>query len=120
MKTRSDKLMLVALGLWGFIIWLSITLITHRREAWDSKYYFSIGIPLLLTASFIAGFSKPGKAIWWGFAVVLLQPVTMFTMNGIGSLFTLGILVFISFALLFSFSAFVGGLLKKLFEEEKK
>ena len=108
------------LTLLGVAIWLSITLITKRREAWDSKYYFSIGIPFLLIASFVAGFVKPGKAFYWGFALVILQPVALCAQHGIGSLFILGLMVFVIFGFLFSFSASIGGLLKKLFEEEKK
>ncbi len=118
----SKSYLFVSFGLsvMGLMIWLATTIFAHRRDAWDSKYYFFIGLQILLIINFLFGFLKPVKAFLFGFAVICLQPIAMIIQNGIESRFLLSIILFILLGLLLSFSSFMGSFLKKLIDEEKK
>lgn len=108
------------LSIIGLLIWLATTIFAHRKDAWDSKYYFFIGLPILLIINFLLGFLKPGKAFLFGFAIICLQPFAMIIQNGIESRFFLSIILFIVLGFLLSFSTFMGSFLKKLIDEENK
>ena len=61
----------------GLIVWTSISFLTGKSEAWDSKYYYMLGFPFLMVVSGVLGFLAPNHPWRWGVAVMVLQPVVL-------------------------------------------
>ena len=66
---------LAALG--GFLVCLSISLITGSKEAWDNSAYFSVGIPLMCVMIFFIAYHFPVRAWRWTLAMALGQAVAL-------------------------------------------
>ena len=49
----------------GALGWLAITLVTGRREAWDSEWYFALLLPGLAVLVAWLGFFSPRGAWRW-------------------------------------------------------
>ena len=84
----------VAAALCGAAIWIAITLVSGRVEAWDSALYFSVGIPAVCVVSL--AFARFDPARWWRWGVLPLagQFVWMLLSRGPGNLLPLGIVAF--------------------------
>lgn len=93
--------------------WVACDAATGRREAWDSPLYFAAVMPLLALASGILGFTAPGRAAVIALAMAAGQFAALFAMNGLGSLFPIGIVLFLLFALPSAAAAWVGGRLRR-------
>ena len=89
---------------------------THRREAWDSPYYWRYGVPGMLLINAVAGFLEPRRIKLKGLASVSLQPLAMTVKAGeIGSMFPFGLVVFLVLGLLFSAGGAAGAFVKNKF-----
>lgn len=66
----------------GVAIELSIELLTGRGEAWDSEYYWMIGLPVAGLVSVLAGFISQRSDWLWTAALVPSQVLTMMVMSG--------------------------------------
>ncbi|MBI4350616.1 MAG: hypothetical protein HY550_04190, partial [Elusimicrobia bacterium] len=75
MNPKNKYLVPVSLALCGLAIWLLITSLTNRREAWDSVYFWRFGVPGMLAINAIAGFLEPERIKLKGLISVSLQPV---------------------------------------------
>lgn len=40
----------------GIVVWVVVSMVSGRREAWDSQWYFLIGIPVVCVMSGALGF----------------------------------------------------------------
>jgi hypothetical protein len=78
----------------GAIIWISISFLVGEDEAWDSKYYFLYGLPLMMFASGVFGYIKPKRPWRWGIAIVFSQALVLWLKNPTANLLPLGIVVF--------------------------
>ena len=78
----------------GVLTWAVISTISGRREAWDSTWYFSGGIPVLCILSAVLGFLEPRKPWRWGIAPLAGQFFWMLFTQGPGNLLPLGVVVF--------------------------
>ena len=78
----------------GALTWAVISAASGRREAWDSSWYFSVGMPVICVASAILGFVEPQKSWRWGITPLAGQFLWMLFTQGPGNLLPLGVIVF--------------------------
>lgn len=103
------------LALGGLAVWVAITSLTDRREAWDSGVFWSAGVPAMLALNAIAAFLEPERIPLKGLLSVSLQPVAMGVKTGeIGSMFPLGLLVFAVLGLFYALGGAAGAFLRRL------
>ena len=78
----------------GALVWIVISFVSGKKEAWDSSWYFSVGYPLICLVSALMGYLVP-KGTWrWGVTPFLGQFVWMLLTQGPGNLLPLGIIAF--------------------------
>lgn len=82
----------------GVLVWIVVAAFSGRREAWDSELYFTFGIPALCLVAGILGFVEPARSWRWGMVPLLGQAVWLFTTQGFGNLWPLGLVTFGIFA----------------------
>ncbi|MGQ0666959.1 MAG: hypothetical protein ACT4O4_07995 [Nitrospiraceae bacterium] len=78
----------------GIAVWIGISTVSGRREAWDSESYFIIGVPVVCVASAVLGFLEPSRPWRWGVAPLVGQFSWMLLTQGPGNLLPLGMVVF--------------------------
>jgi hypothetical protein len=91
---KRDHWLLLAAVATGAAIWIFISTVTGRREAWDSGAYFSLGIPLACLLSFVLGVVEPARSWRWGVAPFAGQFLSLLVMEGVGNLLPLGVIAF--------------------------
>ena len=77
----------------GILVWVLVSMLSGRREAWDSEAYYQIGLPVLCVVSAVLGYFEPDRPWRWGAIPLAAQAVTMFAMQGLGNLWPLGLIV---------------------------
>src|ERR1043165_2053189 len=61
----------------GFAVCFAVSIISGRKEAWDSPLYFSVGIPLMMAVSFYIS-SVHSQKVWrWAIAMAFGQSIAM-------------------------------------------
>ena len=116
MNKKGKYLIAFALAVCGLAVWVLITSLTNKKEAWDSAVFWRFGVPAMLAMNAAAGFLEPERIMLKGLLSVCLQPVAMMARSGeIGSMFPLGLMVFFVMGLLFSVGGAAGALVKKKF-----
>ncbi len=83
----------VAVGV-GILVWMVVSMVSHKREAWDSQWYFMVGVPVVCVVSAILGYVEPNRSWRWGAAPLAGQFVWMLLTEGPGNLLPLGVIVF--------------------------
>lgn len=79
----------------GAAIWLFVSLVTGRREAWDAGIYWSVFYPLAIAVCGFLGHRFPERPWRWALALFFAQCLAMALRNGeIGNLFPLGLIMF--------------------------
>ena len=78
----------------GIAVWIAVSTVSGRREAWDSESYFLIGMPVVCAASAALGFLQPRRPWRWGVAPLAGQFSWMLVTQGPGNLLPLGVVVF--------------------------
>jgi hypothetical protein len=76
----------------GILVWVVVSSVSGRREAWDSAYYFQVGIPALCLVSAVLGYLSPTRSWRWGAVPLGAQTVWMFATQGLGNLWPLGLI----------------------------
>ncbi len=76
----------------GLAICLFITVISGRREAWDSPLYFMVGVPAMCLVIFVLGYRFPQRAWRWALSMAIGQSVAMVLGGGSASLWPLAII----------------------------
>ena len=92
----------------GVSSWVVVSMVSGRREAWDSQWYFLIGIPVVCIVSAALGFLEPSRPWRWGVAPLLGQFSWMLFTQGPGNLLPLGLVVFGVLAIPSIFTARIG------------
>jgi apolipoprotein N-acyltransferase len=77
----------------GILVWVIVSMMSGRREAWDSAAYFQVGIPALCLVSAVMGYISPDRTWRWGAIPLGAQIVWMSATQGLGNLFPLGLIV---------------------------
>ena len=78
----------------GIVVWVAVSMVSGRREAWDSEWYFLIGMPVVCVVSTALGFFEPSRPWRWGVAPLVGQFSWMLFTQGPGNLLPLGVVVF--------------------------
>lgn len=84
----------VAAVLSGVLVWIVVSAVSGRREAWDSSWYFLVGYPLICAVALALGYLAPVRSWRWGLAPFVGQFVWLLLTQGPGNLLPLGIIVF--------------------------
>ena len=66
----------------GIAIELGIEAVSGRGEAWDSEYYWMLGVPIAALISLLIGFIAERRDWLWAAAIVPSQVVTMMATSG--------------------------------------
>lgn len=83
-KLNHQYIPYVASALSGLGVCLAITLVTGKKEAWDSGVYFSVGIPIMCAAIFAISYFFPIRAWRWTLSMAVGQSLAI--ASGAGSL----------------------------------
>ena len=78
----------------GIVVWIVVSTVSGRREAWDSQWYFLIGTPVVCVVSAALGFVEANRPWRWGVAPLIGQFSWMLFTQGPGNLLPLGLVVF--------------------------
>ena len=64
--------------------WVIVSLVSGRREAWDSALYFPLFLPVLCLMVAVIGFFAPTRPWRWGLVPFVAQAVIMIVQNPSG------------------------------------
>lgn len=64
-----------ALG--GLLVCLAVSMVTGRREAWDSGAYFSVGIPIMCAVIFVIAYRFPDRPWRWAMSMAAGQALAL-------------------------------------------
>jgi len=78
----------------GIVVWVVVSTLSGRREAWDSQWYFLIGMPVVCVVSAALGFVEASRPWRWGVAPLIGQFSWMLLTQRPGNLLPLGLVVF--------------------------
>jgi hypothetical protein len=78
----------------GIVVWVIVSTVSGRKEAWDSQWYFLIGMPIVCIVSATLGFIETSRPWRWGVAPLIGQFSWMLLTQGPGNLLPLGLVVF--------------------------
>jgi len=95
----------------GVAVEIGVAQTRHRREAWDSDSYWSIGLPVMLLAPLFCGFFARQRPVLVGYAPFLGQLIAMLAKTGGGSMLPLGVILMGFIGAVGVAAASVGGLL---------
>ncbi len=76
----------------GFAACLAVTVVTGRKEAWDSSLYFVAAMPAMTVAALALGYWFPAGAWRWALGIALGQSVAMAIGGGSLSLWPLALI----------------------------
>jgi hypothetical protein len=79
--TRKRVVIVLAIAT-GVGLEFGIHVLSGRREAWDSPLYWTLGLPIAIVLSALAGFISERRDWLWTAAVVPSQVTTMMVMSG--------------------------------------
>jgi hypothetical protein len=96
------------LSLFGLAVWLTITILTGNSEAWDSPYYYSIGLPVMFLSAAIAGYIDPRYRVLWAISLFILQPVALMFQSDAGPFLIIGLFFFMLFAAIAYACTYIG------------
>lgn len=78
----------------GIFVWIALTVTSGRKEAWDSPWFFSVGLPIVCAVSMVLAFFSPARSWRWGIIPTVGQFLCLLVSQGPGNLFPLGIVAF--------------------------
>ncbi len=74
--------------------WILVMKLGHRREAWDSPYYFQLAYPLFGLTTLALGYFRPGRPWRWPLGIAVGQALIAFIHNPTANLLPLGLIAF--------------------------
>jgi NAD/NADP transhydrogenase beta subunit len=93
----------------GVALELAVHAISGRREAWDSEYYWMLGLPIAVLISIAIGFLSRRSGWLAALLIVPSQVMTMMLRSGeVGGLWPLTVVLSSILGAPFLFAAFVG------------
>jgi len=105
----------------GLSVWFGISTLTQKPEAWDSPYYFTLGLPLLMFFSAISAFIEPRHAWRWGITAIIVQPIALSFTNASANFNLLPLSLFALVILMIPciLAAYIGVGIRRLFFSSK-
>jgi hypothetical protein len=94
MSVTAVKLAYAVAIVGGAILWLGVTLISGKREAWDSSLYWAAAYPLAIVLAGGLGYWFPERPWRWGLTVMLVQAVVLVLASSSFGLLPLGLILF--------------------------
>jgi len=91
---KKDYWLLAASALGGAAVWIVVSGVSGRTEAWDAGLYFSLGMPVVCLMSMAFAYFEPSRPWRWGVAPFAGQFAWLLISQGPGNLLPLGIAVF--------------------------
>lgn len=86
--------MYVVAGVLGAALWQTITVVSGRREAWDSSLYWTLAYPACLAIAGVLGYVAPIRPWRWALALMLAQAVALAASASSFGLLPLGMILF--------------------------
>jgi hypothetical protein len=99
----------------GIGVWVAISFFTGQREAWDSHYYFTYGLPLMTLLAGVFGFMAPSRPWRWPLVVMAAQALVLVFQNPTANLLPLGLILFAALSAPLVIAAYVGSAVRKRF-----
>jgi len=65
METEKEYWLMIVAAASGAAIWIVLSKVSHRREAWDSELYFLIGIPVICVVAACLAYIEPNRPWRW-------------------------------------------------------
>ena len=93
-ELKKESWLYAAAILSGILVWVVVSAVSGRREAWDSHWYFSVGYPLICAVSMALGYLVPARSWRWGLAPFAGQFLWLLLTQGPGNLLPLGVIAF--------------------------
>ncbi len=90
-KLNNQYVPYVASALAGLGVCLAITLVTGKKEAWDSSVYFYVGIPIMCALIFAISYFFPTHAWRWTLSMAVGQSLAIVSGGGSLNLWPLSI-----------------------------
>lgn len=94
-------------------MWAGISMVSGKREAFDSALYYQLGIPVICFASALLGFAEPHKPWRWGALPFCGQFFWLLFTQGPGNLLPLGVIAFSILSLPSIISARIGAFVRR-------
>jgi hypothetical protein len=97
---RKDIAPIAIAAVIGMALWIATSLLTDRREPWDSDAFWGVAYPVAILACAVLAYAYPDRPWRWALALFLGQFLGMCVRNGeIGSLWPLGMALFLVISL---------------------
>jgi len=93
-QMKKEHCLLVIAAASGAAVWIILSKVSHRREAWDSELYFLIGIPVVCVVAACLAYIEPERSWRWAVTPFAAQAIWMVVSQGLGNMFPLGLVVF--------------------------
>jgi hypothetical protein len=97
----------------GVAVWLLPWLLLGGKEAWDHGSYFGISVPAMVAVAAYAAYRAKSRWWRWPLTLVLAQFAAALLLGGFGSLFPLGIIVFLILGVPMFIAAAIGAWIAK-------
>ena len=91
---KRDGVLALAAFAAGALLWGLLAALTHRREAWDSGLYWTVGLPASYAVAALLAWMEPRRSWRWAIIPFAGQATWMFAAAGIGNLAPLGLVFF--------------------------
>ena len=91
---NKDSWLYLAAIICGVSVWIFVSAVSGKKEAWDSGLYFSVGMSVVCVMSAVLGFSEPSRSWRWGVTPLVGQFFWMLLTQGPGNLLPLGVVAF--------------------------
>jgi hypothetical protein len=95
----------------GFAVCFALSMITGKREAWDSGLYFSAGIPVMCAVIAALSYTRPDRPWRWTLAMAVGQSLAIVMADRSLSLWPLSIMAM----LICSIPQFLAGKIASIF-----
>jgi phosphatidylserine synthase len=91
LKLENQYIPYVASALAGLGVCLAISIITGRKEAWDSSVYFFVGVPIMCALVFVISYLFPTHVWRWTLSMAVGQSLAIAAGGGSLNLWPLSI-----------------------------
>jgi len=79
----------------GAALWVAVSMMSGRGEAWDSSAYWALAYPLAILVSALLGYFYPERTWRWPLVLFAAQFVAMVVRSSeLGGLWPLGLVMF--------------------------